>query len=234
MPLFYVKYIWEIATPFKFRLVLRCRADARQRFAKLRSDVLVKLELLDNKHVQDIVFQLRRLMSGLTTFHTECAELMKDAKLFPIEVDLTRNSFQYKSTMPVTEVGKGGGETQNTSGLQKNNNSINVFKHEDDEDDPEEAREALEEELAAREDGTNAVAASMDLLGLEDFGQGNTEEQQHDQQQGGGGGGVEDLLGGGGGGGEIGGGGGQEEQPQQQQQQQQQRDDEETANLLGL
>lgn len=34
------------------RLVLRCRADARQRFAKLRSDVMVKLELLDNKHVQ--------------------------------------------------------------------------------------------------------------------------------------------------------------------------------------
>ena len=50
--------------------------------------------------LQDIVFQLRRLMQGLTTFHKECAALMKDAKLFPIEVDLTRNSFQYKSTMP--------------------------------------------------------------------------------------------------------------------------------------
>ena len=64
----------------------------------------MKLELLDNKHVQDIVFQLRRLMAGLTTFHVECQELMKDAKLFPIEVDLTRNSFQYKSTMPVVQV----------------------------------------------------------------------------------------------------------------------------------
>jgi len=32
------------------RLVLRCRQDARSRFAKMRSDVLVKLELLDNKH----------------------------------------------------------------------------------------------------------------------------------------------------------------------------------------
>ena len=32
------------------RLVLRCRQDARARFAKMRSDVLVKLELLDNKH----------------------------------------------------------------------------------------------------------------------------------------------------------------------------------------
>jgi len=33
-----------------YRLVLRCRQDARSRFAKMRSDVLVKLELLDNKH----------------------------------------------------------------------------------------------------------------------------------------------------------------------------------------
>lgn len=32
------------------RLVLRCRQDARVRFAKMRSDVLVKIELLDQKH----------------------------------------------------------------------------------------------------------------------------------------------------------------------------------------
>ena len=54
---------------YEYRLVLRCRSDARQRFARLRSDVLVKLELLDNKHVQDIVFQLKRLMSGMSKFH---------------------------------------------------------------------------------------------------------------------------------------------------------------------
>lgn len=44
---------------YEYRLVLRCRADARKRFAAMRSDVLVKLELLDNKHVQDIVHQVR-------------------------------------------------------------------------------------------------------------------------------------------------------------------------------
>ena len=32
------------------RLILRCRQEARTRFAKMRSDVLVKMELLDNKH----------------------------------------------------------------------------------------------------------------------------------------------------------------------------------------
>ncbi|VDP85109.1 unnamed protein product [Echinostoma caproni] len=35
---------------YEYRLILRCRQDARIRFAKMRSDVLVKLELLDNKH----------------------------------------------------------------------------------------------------------------------------------------------------------------------------------------
>ena len=39
---------------YEYRLVLRCRAEARRRFAAMRSDVLVKLELLDNKHVQDV------------------------------------------------------------------------------------------------------------------------------------------------------------------------------------
>jgi len=33
-----------------FRLVLRCRQEARIKFAKMRSDVLVKMELLDQKH----------------------------------------------------------------------------------------------------------------------------------------------------------------------------------------
>ena len=32
------------------RLILRCRQLARERFAKMRADVLVKLELLDQKH----------------------------------------------------------------------------------------------------------------------------------------------------------------------------------------
>ena len=37
---------------YEYRVVLRCRQLARDRFAALRSDVLVKLELLDNKRVQ--------------------------------------------------------------------------------------------------------------------------------------------------------------------------------------
>ena len=45
--------IWfdsHAAAYVSFRLVLRCRQDARAKFAKMRSDVLVKMELLDQKH----------------------------------------------------------------------------------------------------------------------------------------------------------------------------------------
>ena len=71
----------------------------------MRSDVLVKLELLDQKHgqlvkqratttsrsllVQDIVFQLHRFITALDKYHKECNETMKGADIFPIEVDLT-------------------------------------------------------------------------------------------------------------------------------------------------
>ena len=100
--------------------MLRCRADARKRFAAIRSDVLVKLELLDNKHVQDIVhqvgiynillfltpyLQLRRLMSSLTTFHLDCHKLFDGVKLFPIEVELARTTFQYPQDSPWGQVG---------------------------------------------------------------------------------------------------------------------------------
>ena len=57
----YILYFFSFI--LHFRLVLRCRADARKRFAAMRSDVLVKLELLDNKHVQDIVHQVREIFT---------------------------------------------------------------------------------------------------------------------------------------------------------------------------
>lgn len=86
-------------------MILRCRQDARARFARLRSDVLVKLELLDNKHVQDVVWQLQRLVAGLAEFHGDSLALLQGNSLFPIEVDLSRSAFQYTSTSPVVQDG---------------------------------------------------------------------------------------------------------------------------------
>lgn len=77
---------------YDYRVVLRCRQLARERFAKLRSDVLVKLELLDQKHVQDIVFQLQRFVAAVTEYHENSYSVLKEANVFPIEVDLTRGA----------------------------------------------------------------------------------------------------------------------------------------------
>ncbi|KAK3609644.1 hypothetical protein CHS0354_028848 [Potamilus streckersoni] len=80
---------------YEYRLILRCRQEARIRFAKMRSDVLVKLELLDQKHVQDIVFQLQKFVSAMARYHKDCHVVMKEAVVFPIEVDLSRGTFTY-------------------------------------------------------------------------------------------------------------------------------------------
>lgn len=80
---------------YEYRLVLRCRQEARARFAKLRTDVLVKLELLDQKHVQDIVFQMNRLLSAMSQYYDSCYSLMQEVNVFPIELDLPQSTFQY-------------------------------------------------------------------------------------------------------------------------------------------
>ncbi|XP_063228846.1 PRKCA-binding protein isoform X2 [Bacillus rossius redtenbacheri] len=83
---------------YEYRLILRCRQDARARFARLRSDVLVKMELLDNKHVQDVVWQLQRLVAGLARFHADTHEALRAcATLFPVEVDLAGSAFLYRT-----------------------------------------------------------------------------------------------------------------------------------------
>uniref|UniRef100_A0A8D0AEG2 PRKCA-binding protein n=1 Tax=Sander lucioperca TaxID=283035 RepID=A0A8D0AEG2_SANLU len=82
---------------YEYRLVLRCRQEARARFAKMRKDVLEKIELLDQKHVQDIVFQLQRFVSGMSHYYDECYAILKEADVFPIEVDLSRTTINYGS-----------------------------------------------------------------------------------------------------------------------------------------
>ena len=82
---------------YEYRLVLRCRELSRAHFAKLRKDVMEKLELLDNKHVQDIIFQLQKFVSAISTYHQECHKTMQATDVFPIEVDLSTATFEYGS-----------------------------------------------------------------------------------------------------------------------------------------
>ncbi|XP_058451414.1 PRKCA-binding protein isoform X3 [Malaya genurostris] len=85
---------------YEYRLILRCRQEARVKFAKLRSDVLEKMELLECKHARDLASQLRKFIQGLSTLSNETVEKLESIpNLFPIEVDLKPSAFQYKSAV---------------------------------------------------------------------------------------------------------------------------------------
>ncbi|XP_058980506.1 PRKCA-binding protein isoform X2 [Musca domestica] len=83
---------------YEYRLILRCRQDARTKFAKLRTDVLEKMELLECKHANDLTKQLRSLLDCLRQLCSSIVERMETLpNLFPIEVDFKETDFQYKS-----------------------------------------------------------------------------------------------------------------------------------------
>uniref|UniRef100_A0A4W5JCU7 PRKCA-binding protein n=1 Tax=Hucho hucho TaxID=62062 RepID=A0A4W5JCU7_9TELE len=127
---------------YEYRLVLRCRQEARTRFAKMRKDVLEKIELLDQKHglfslcvclpwrivlsinalsIQDIVFQLQRFVSGMSRYYDECYAVLKEADVFPIEVDLSRTMINYgsQSRSFTEEEEEGGGSEEQDGGAGK-------------------------------------------------------------------------------------------------------------------
>lgn len=83
---------------YEYRLILRCRQEARVKFAKLRNDVLEKIELLEAKHGQNLAENLIKLLRGLTQFTQDAIKQFETTKnLFPIEVDLKSDAFTYKS-----------------------------------------------------------------------------------------------------------------------------------------
>lgn len=87
---------------YEYRLILRCRQEARTKFASLRNDVLEKLELLESKHAQDLVNHLRKLIEGLANYSRDILEkIQANPNLFPIEVDLKPSAFQYKTNQTV-------------------------------------------------------------------------------------------------------------------------------------
>lgn len=100
-------YSFNYCDVILYRLVLRCRQLARKRFAALREDVLAKIELLENKHVHDVVGQLHAIASQMANYNREISRMMlgggndeSEPPLFPIEMDLTRTAFQYESVQP--------------------------------------------------------------------------------------------------------------------------------------
>lgn len=74
--------------------------------------------------VQDIVFQLQRFVSGMSRYYDECYAVLKEADVFPIEVDLSRTMINYGSqsrsfTEEEEEEEEGGGSEEQDGGAGK-------------------------------------------------------------------------------------------------------------------
>lgn len=54
--------------------------------------------------VQDIVFQLQRLITAMAKYYTECHSVLKDTQVFPIEVDLSHSTFTYDTSQQFNDV----------------------------------------------------------------------------------------------------------------------------------
>ncbi|KAI1701357.1 arfaptin-like domain-containing protein [Ditylenchus destructor] len=64
---------------YEYRVMLRCRENARVNFIEMRKHVMVKIELLDEKHVRELALQLRSLMEAMTENHKNCRDLLRKA-----------------------------------------------------------------------------------------------------------------------------------------------------------
>lgn len=68
--------------------------------------------------MQDIVFQLQRFVSTMSKYYDDCYAVLRDADVFPIEVDLARTTLNYGQKDSYTdgaeEEGEGGSEREGT------------------------------------------------------------------------------------------------------------------------
>lgn len=89
---------------YEYRLILRCRQEARIRFSQLRSDVTAKIELLDQKHVQHLSSQLLKMISALHSYNSVCLKLFQQCPKFPLDIDLSQCfDFNYTDEQDLTE-----------------------------------------------------------------------------------------------------------------------------------
>lgn len=86
---------------YEYRLVLRCRQEARREFSRLRADVTAKIELLDQKRVQHLSTQLLKLVSALHQYNGVCLRLFRECVQFPLYMELSQCfNFDYNTDEP--------------------------------------------------------------------------------------------------------------------------------------
>ncbi|KAK6037292.1 Arfaptin-like domain protein, partial [Cooperia oncophora] len=77
---------------YEYRLMLRCRQETRQKFVQMRNDVMIKIELLDQKHVRDIAQHLANMATAMKDCLAECSAALQNTQNTPIEIDIIQAS----------------------------------------------------------------------------------------------------------------------------------------------
>ncbi|CAI4227206.1 unnamed protein product [Auanema sp. JU1783] len=88
---------------YEYRLMLRCRQETRQKFIQMRNDVIVKIELLDQKHVRDIATHLTSFANIMKSCQGDCSKILEKTVMSPIEIDLTKVYVHQQKTIATSE-----------------------------------------------------------------------------------------------------------------------------------
>jgi hypothetical protein len=80
--------------------------------------------------VQDMVFQLHRFITALDKYHKDCNEIMKEADIFPIEIDLDLSTFRQKEYNDQDELEDENDQTGNNDNQQQETDDIDIFNDE--------------------------------------------------------------------------------------------------------
>lgn len=81
-------FYWVSIGNYEYCLILCCCQEVCVCFFQMCKDVLEKMELLDQKYVQDIVFQLQCFVFIMFKYYNDCYVVLWDVDVFFIEVDL--------------------------------------------------------------------------------------------------------------------------------------------------
>lgn len=58
--------------------MLRSREKSRDQFIEMRKHVMIKIEILDEKHVRELGLHLRSMMEALHLHHSVCTKILDD------------------------------------------------------------------------------------------------------------------------------------------------------------
>ncbi|CAD5226871.1 unnamed protein product [Bursaphelenchus xylophilus] len=62
----------------EYRIMLRSREKSRDGFIEMRKHVMIKIEMLDEKHVRELGLHLRCLIEALSVYHGRCATVIEE------------------------------------------------------------------------------------------------------------------------------------------------------------